>query len=88
MKVDIPISPPEGIGFPDFIGWFHSNILIPYPLYIITTVDENGIPNAQPYLGPTLRGQVGPVLCFLRLGVSSYDTKCHRHKRVRDECAL
>ncbi len=48
MKIDIPVNPPEEIKFPDFIGWFHSNILIPYPLYIITTVDENGIPNAQP----------------------------------------
>ena len=48
MKLDLPSKPPEEIGFPDFIGWFYSNILIPYPLYIITTVDENGIPNAQP----------------------------------------
>jgi len=47
-KIDIPISPPEETSFPGFIGWFHSNISIPYPLYIITTVDENGIPNAQP----------------------------------------
>lgn len=48
MKIDIPVNPPEEIDFPGYIGWFHSNILIPYPLYIITTVDENGIPNAQP----------------------------------------
>jgi flavin reductase (DIM6/NTAB) family NADH-FMN oxidoreductase RutF len=48
MKVDIPISPPEKISFPGLIGWFHSNISIPYLQYIITTVDENGIPNAQP----------------------------------------
>lgn len=48
MKIDISRNPPEEIRFPDFIGWFYSNILIPYPLYIITTVDENGIPNAQP----------------------------------------
>jgi len=48
MKIDIPANPPEEIKFPDFIGWFHSNILIPYPLYIITTVDEKGVPNAQP----------------------------------------
>jgi flavin reductase (DIM6/NTAB) family NADH-FMN oxidoreductase RutF len=48
MKVNIPLTPPEEVGFPDFVGWFHSNILIPYPLYIITTVDEHGIPNAQP----------------------------------------
>ena len=48
MKIDIPVNPPEELDFPGYIGWFHSNILIPYPLYIITTVDENGIPNAQP----------------------------------------
>ena len=48
MKIDVARNPPEGIKFPDYIGWFYSNILIPYPLYIITTVDENGIPNAQP----------------------------------------
>ena len=48
MKVNIPLTPPEEIEFPDFVGWFHSNILIPSPLYIITTVDEQGIPNAQP----------------------------------------
>ena len=48
MKVDIPLTPPDEIGFPNYIGWFHSNILIPCPLYIITTVDEHGNPNAQP----------------------------------------
>jgi flavin reductase (DIM6/NTAB) family NADH-FMN oxidoreductase RutF len=48
MKVNIPLTPPEEVGFPDYVGWFHSNILIPYPLYIVTTVDEHGIPNAQP----------------------------------------
>lgn len=48
MKVNLPPAPPEELEFPDFVGWFHSNILIPYPLYIITTVDEQGIPNAQP----------------------------------------
>jgi hypothetical protein len=48
MKVNIPLTPPQEVEFPDFVGWFHSNILIPYPLYIVTTVDEQGIPNAQP----------------------------------------
>jgi flavin reductase (DIM6/NTAB) family NADH-FMN oxidoreductase RutF len=48
MKVSIPRTTPEDLEFPDYIGWFHSNILIPYPLYIITTIDEHGIPNAQP----------------------------------------
>jgi flavin reductase (DIM6/NTAB) family NADH-FMN oxidoreductase RutF len=48
MKVNLPPAPPEELGFPDFVGWFHSNILIPCPLYIITTVDEQDIPNAQP----------------------------------------
>ncbi len=48
MKVNIPLTPPEELEFPDFVGWFHSNILLPYPLFIITTIDEHGIPNAQP----------------------------------------
>jgi flavin reductase (DIM6/NTAB) family NADH-FMN oxidoreductase RutF len=48
MKNNIPITPSTEVGFSDFVGWFHSNILIPYPLYIVTTVDEHGIPNAQP----------------------------------------
>ena len=48
MKVNIPVNPPDEIEFPEYIGWFHSNILVPYPLYIITTVDEHDIPNAQP----------------------------------------
>ena len=43
MKVNIPLTPPEELEFPDFVGWFHSNILIPYPLFIITTIDEHGI---------------------------------------------
>ena len=48
MKVNIPSCPTAQVDFPDYIGWFHSDILIPYPLYIITTIDEEGIPNAQP----------------------------------------
>jgi hypothetical protein len=48
MKIDIPLDPPEETKFRDSIGWFYSNILIPFPLCIITTVDENGISNAQP----------------------------------------
>jgi flavin reductase (DIM6/NTAB) family NADH-FMN oxidoreductase RutF len=47
MKVDIPRTPPKEVEFPDFVGGFHSNILIPYPLYIITTVEEHGRPDAQ-----------------------------------------
>lgn len=48
MKIDIPVIPPKEVDFPDYIGWYYSNILLPYPLYIITTIDEKGIPNAQP----------------------------------------
>lgn len=48
MKMDLPVTPPAALEFPDFIGWYHSNILLPYPLFIITTVDEQGVPNAQP----------------------------------------
>ena len=49
MKIDVPVPPPEDTDYPlDFGNWFLGNILIPYPLYIITTIDKNGIPNAQP----------------------------------------
>jgi flavin reductase (DIM6/NTAB) family NADH-FMN oxidoreductase RutF len=48
VKVEIPVRAPEGTDFPSHVPWFFSNILLPYPLYIITTVDGNGIPNAQP----------------------------------------
>jgi flavin reductase (DIM6/NTAB) family NADH-FMN oxidoreductase RutF len=48
MKVDIPLQAPEGTEFPPYVPWTFSNILLPYPLYIITTVDGNGTPNAQP----------------------------------------
>jgi flavin reductase (DIM6/NTAB) family NADH-FMN oxidoreductase RutF len=48
VKVEIPVRAPEGTDFPPYVPWFFSNILLPYPLYIITTVDGNGIPNAQP----------------------------------------
>jgi len=48
VKVEIPVRVPEGTDFPSYVPWFFSNILLPYPLYIITTVDGNGIPNAQP----------------------------------------
>jgi len=47
-KIDIPVQPRKGIDFASYVNWYLSNILIPYPLYIITTVDGNGIPNAQP----------------------------------------
>jgi flavin reductase (DIM6/NTAB) family NADH-FMN oxidoreductase RutF len=48
MKIDIPVQPRRDTDFPSYVNWYLSNILIPYPLYIITTVDGNGIPNAQP----------------------------------------
>ena len=47
-KVDIPDEPPEGSQFPSYLAWYYSSILLPYPLTIITTVDANGVPNAQP----------------------------------------
>jgi len=48
MKINLSLTPPDQLGFPEYIGWLYSVILMPYPLYIITTVDEQGIPNAQP----------------------------------------
>ena len=48
MKVDIPAQAPQSTDFPSYLAWYFSTILIPCPLYIITTVDEQGTPNAQP----------------------------------------
>jgi len=48
MKIDIPMEVPKGRTFYPWLGWYFTNILVPYPLYIITTVDRKGIPNAQP----------------------------------------
>lgn len=48
MKIDLLSEPPKGHTFYHWLGWYFTNILIPYPLYIITTVDKNGISNAQP----------------------------------------
>ena len=48
MKIDIPVQPRKDTDFPSYVNWYLSNILIPYPLYIITTVGGNGVPNAQP----------------------------------------
>jgi flavin reductase (DIM6/NTAB) family NADH-FMN oxidoreductase RutF len=71
MKINIPVNPPEELDFPGYIGWIHSNILIPYPLYIITTVDEDGIPNAQPNMwGLPFGDKFGQFFIF-------YDWACH-----------
>lgn len=48
MKVNIPDRPPKGAEFPGHLAWYFSNILLPCPLTIITTIDEKGVPNAQP----------------------------------------
>lgn len=48
VKVEIPVRAPEGTDFPIYLPWFFSNVLLPCPLYIITTVDGKGVPNAQP----------------------------------------
>jgi flavin reductase (DIM6/NTAB) family NADH-FMN oxidoreductase RutF len=48
MKRHLPMQAPEGMDFPPYLPWVFSNILLPCPLYVITTVDEAGVPNAQP----------------------------------------
>ena len=48
VKVEIPVHPPQGADYPTYLPWFFSNVLLPCPLYIITTVDGKGVPNAQP----------------------------------------
>jgi len=52
-KVDVPIDVPEGVSFPEYRDkhqlrrWIWRHVQIPYPMYVITTIDENGIPNAE-----------------------------------------
>ena len=48
MKIYVPLKPLKENEFPSYVNWFLSNILVPYPLYIITSIDRNGVPNAQP----------------------------------------
>ena len=72
MKVDIPDRPPEGSKFPSYLAWYFSNILLPYPLTIITTVDEDGVPNAQPNTWGLPRGS-GDLQVFL------FSTSADRH---------
>ena len=47
MKMGVPLQAPEGVDFPPYLPWVFSSILLPCPLYIITTVDEAGVANAQ-----------------------------------------
>jgi flavin reductase (DIM6/NTAB) family NADH-FMN oxidoreductase RutF len=53
MKVSIPLCKPEDADFPEYRDkdqldrWLWRIVQIPYPLYLITTVDENDVPNVE-----------------------------------------
>ena len=53
MKVDIPLCVPQTAHFPQYKEkrqldrWLWRIVQIPYPLYLITTVDEDDIPNVE-----------------------------------------
>jgi len=53
MKVSIPLCKPEDTDFPQYRDkeqlnrWLWRIVQIPYPLYLITTVDENDVPNVE-----------------------------------------
>ncbi len=64
MKIDLPLQAPKGVDFPPYLPWVFSSILLPCPLYIITTVDAAGVPNAQPNSWGLPYGS-GPMQMFL-----------------------
>jgi len=43
MKVDLPLQAPESVDFPPYLPWVFSSILLPCPLYIITTAPVPGL---------------------------------------------
>lgn len=53
MKIDVPLEIPEGVDFPEYKNkeqlrrWIWRHIQIPQMMYLITTVDENGVPNCE-----------------------------------------
>lgn len=53
MKIDVPLSIPEGREFPGYeereqLGrWIWRHIQIPQPLYLISTLKRNGVPNCE-----------------------------------------
>lgn len=53
MKIDVPLSMPEGRSFPDYeeteqLGrWIWRHIQIPQLLFLVTTLKENGVPNCE-----------------------------------------
>jgi flavin reductase (DIM6/NTAB) family NADH-FMN oxidoreductase RutF len=53
MKIDVPLSAPKGVEFPEIQDkeqlnrWLWRHIQIPQIMYLITTVNEGGIPNCE-----------------------------------------
>jgi len=53
MKVDVPVSIPEGVEFPEYKDkrqlrrWIWRHIQIPQLLFLVTTLKEGGIPNCE-----------------------------------------
>ncbi len=52
-KIDVPLDVPQGVDFPEYKDkhqlrrWIWRHIQIPYPMYVITTIDDDGVPNAE-----------------------------------------
>jgi len=53
VKIDVPLSIPEGRDFPDYkakkqLGrWIWRHVQIPQLLFLVTTLKENGVPNCE-----------------------------------------
>jgi flavin reductase (DIM6/NTAB) family NADH-FMN oxidoreductase RutF len=53
VKIDVPLSIPEGREFPDYeereqLGrWIWRHVQIPQLLFLVTTLKENGLPNCE-----------------------------------------
>ena len=53
MKIDVPLSIPDGIEFPRYANkeqlgrWIWRQIQIPQPMYLISTLKRNGVPNCE-----------------------------------------
>ena len=52
MKIDFPVTSPQGVrpgweGQFQVFSWYNFVLNVPTPLYIVTTLKKNGLPNAQ-----------------------------------------
>jgi len=53
VKIDVPLSIPEGVSFPEYgredqlRRWIWRQIQIPQPMYLISTLKPGGVPNCE-----------------------------------------